>query len=124
MFFRNTSSEHDTNLMLSDTTFGQVLAGAIEERSEKEIDTTRPTMRQNGTNKEMTDKFNFVEVDSSEQDTNRPQENKASGEIMDIVAKLIWLSKQEKEETDYTVKKVISKVQVVRYYFQAIIESE
>jgi hypothetical protein len=110
--------------MLSDTTFGQVLEGAIEERSEKEIDTTRPTMRQNGTNKEMTDKFNFVEVDSSEQDTNRPQENKASGEIMDIVAKLIWLSKQEKEETDYTVKKVISKVQVVRYYFQAIIESE
>jgi hypothetical protein len=69
----------------------------------KEIDTTTPTMRGNGTNKE---KFNFVEMDTSfEQDANRAQENKGTSEIMDVVANMIWLSKQEKEETDYTVKK-------------------
>jgi hypothetical protein len=102
----DTSSEQDTNLHPSDTNFEQVIEEAIEERSKKEIETTRPTMRQNGTDQEMTGKFNFVGIDtSSEQDTNRAQENKDTGEIMDVVAKLIWLSKQKKEETDYTIKK-------------------
>jgi hypothetical protein len=93
-------------LLPSDTKFERMIDGAIKERSEKQIDTTRPTMGENDGNNETTDEFNLVETNTSfDRDTNRAKENEATKEIMDVIDGLITLSQLEKEDTDYTVKK-------------------